>query len=195
MRLPILLKTARKAAAALLAAALLITVSAPALAAAGPVVPITDLVEHMKRFDGKEVTIIGQAIGERMVRGDYAWITLDDDPYSNRSIEEGAALIGMSNVSMSVWVLKPETDLISYYGGYKNKGSRVRVTGVFHRACKEHGGDTDIHASSLEVLHQGHPFGHGFQYWKLLVVIFLSIAIVLLWNVRRNRIKRAGRRL
>src|SRR5450756_1940772 len=72
--------------------------------------------------------------------------------YSNKSIEAGGQLVGMSNMSMSVWAEKIDSEDIKILGGYKNKGDRVMVTGVFNRACHEHGGDTDIHAFSVEVI-------------------------------------------
>ena len=156
-------------------------------------VPIKDLIENMKKYDGKTVTIGGEAIGDLMVRGTHAWFTVDDDPYSNKSIEGGGALVGMSNVSMSVWADKIDTENIKILGGYKNKGAMVRVTGVFHRACQEHGGDTDIHAFSVEVIGPGHPFSHHFQYGKLLAVLILGALVIFLWDLRRSRIKKAIR--
>jgi hypothetical protein len=156
-------------------------------------VPIKDLIENMKKYDGKTVTIGGEAIGDLMVRGTHAWFTVDDDPYSNKSIEAGGALVGMSNMSMSVWADMTDTENIKILGGYKNKGDQVTVTGVFHRACQQHGGDTDIHAFSVEVIRPGHPFMHHLQYWKLFTVLILTAVIVFLWDIRHSRIKKAIR--
>ena len=156
-------------------------------------VPIKDLIENMKTYDGKTVTIGGEAIGDLMVRGTHAWFTVDDDPYSNKSIEAGGELVGMSNISMSVWADKIDTDNIKILGGYKNKGDQVTVTGVFNRACQQHGGDTDIHAFSVEVIRPGHPFGRHLQYWKLFTVLMLAALIAFLWNIRRSSIKKAIR--
>lgn len=190
MSRPAIRKAFRLAATTLVTASVMLLVLGPAYAAAEPTVSITDLIDNMKKYDGLEVAISGEAIGERMVRRVYAWITVNDDPYSKKSREEGGELVGMSNVGIAVWVDSRDTDAITYYGGYKYRGDRVLVTGTFNRACKEHGGDTDIHARTLEVVREGHPFGHPFQYWKLFAVIILLIAIVLLWNARRGKIKR-----
>ena len=156
-------------------------------------VQVSQLVDNMKKYDGKVVTIQGEAIGDVMVRGTYAWITVDDDRYSKKSIEEGGELVGMSNSGIGIWVLEHDTREITIYGGYKNKGAIVRVTGVFNRACHEHGGDTDIHATSVEVLKPGHPFSHPFPYDKLLVVVLLTCAIALLWYWRSIKIKRLSK--
>lgn len=156
-------------------------------------VPIKDLIENMKKYDGQTVTIGGEVIGDLMVRGTHAWFTVDDDPYSNKSVEAGGELVGMSNMSMSVWADKTDTESMKILGGYKNKGDQVTVTGVFNRACHEHGGDTDIHAVSVEVIRPGRPFSHHFQYWKLLTVLILGATIVFLWDIRRGRIRKAIR--
>ena len=149
-------------------------------------VSITDLIENMKKYNGQQVTIEGEAIGDIMVRGDNAWITVNDDPFSKRSIEEGGKLVGMSNVGIGVWLPAADARQIKVLGGYKNRGAKVMVTGVFHRACAEHGGDTDIHASSLEVVQEGYPFPHRFQWEKLAAFLALCAASALLWHWRLN---------
>lgn len=163
--------------------------AAPA-AFANETVTIEELVSDMKKYDGKEVTIEGEAIGDVMVRGEYAWITVNDDAYSKRSLEEGGDFAGYSNIGIGVWVPKQYAESINLAGGYKVAGDHLRVTGIFNRACHEHGGDTDIHADSLEVTRSGHEIPHGFQYGKLLAVIILACAIAFLWNLRRSKIKR-----
>lgn len=159
-------------------------------ARADDTVQVSQLVKDMRKYDGKVVTIHGEAIGDVMVRGTYAWITVNDDRYSKKSIEESGELIGMSNSGIGVWVLERDTRDIKIYGGYKNKGAEVWLTGVFNRACHEHGGDTDIHATSLEVLKPGYPFSHPFPYDKLLTVVLLTCAIGLLWYWRGIKSKR-----
>jgi hypothetical protein len=176
--------------------ALLLAMSAllagPALA--DDTVQINELIKNMRKYDGKVVTIHGEAIGDVMVRGTYAWITVNDDRYSKKSVEEGGELIGMSNSGIGVWVPERDTRAINIYGGYKNKGAEVRVTGVFHRACHEHGGDTDIHATSVELLKRGYPFRHRFPYGRLLAVIVLTCVIGLLWYWRSVKTKKYSRR-
>lgn len=144
------------AAILVLAAAL----SGCAQAGAGDPVPSPNeigsarLVEHMKEYDGLTVTFTGEAVGEAMVRGDHAWIHLNDDAYYEKNIEEGAPL-GGQNSGMPVWVSADLAGKIQIFGDYKHQGDIARVTGVFHDACAEHGGDTDIHAESLEVVRPG----------------------------------------
>jgi len=44
---------------------------------------------------------------------------------------------------------------VTHAGGRLARGDTVEVTGVLHRACPQHGGDLDLHATRLEVLTTG----------------------------------------
>lgn len=169
-------------AVCLLALALVSAAASPARA--DDPVSITSLIEDMKKYDDQRVTIEGEAVGDIMVRGDNAWITVNDDEYSKKSIEEGGELVGMSNVGIGVWLPAADARQIEVLGGYKHRGAKVRLTGVFHRACAKHGGDTDIHADALKVVKQGYPFSHGFQWDRLAAFLALCVVIALLWYWR-----------
>jgi hypothetical protein len=190
----------------LLVLAAIVGTAAPAIAQQNPIeglppIPMnnpdsTELVNRMNvtgdvtkglYYDGKRITFHGEAIGEHMIRGAYAWIHLNDDAYMERNVEEGASLGGY-NSGMAVWV---PTDLITpidSYGDYKTEGSIVEVEGVFHGACSEHGGDMDIHATSLKVLRAGHPAIDYIRPWKIYVAIgLILIAAAFYWLDRRRR--------
>ncbi|MCE5188599.1 MAG: hypothetical protein LLF75_05400 [Eubacteriales bacterium] len=97
-----------------------------------------DLIDRAKDYDTTTVVYTGEVVGDILDRGEYAWLAVCD----------GSNTIGC-------YVTKAQADQISLVGGYGRKGDSVRITGVFHRACAEHGGDLDIHADSLEVLSIG----------------------------------------
>ncbi len=138
-------------------------------------------------WNGKTITFHGEAIGEVMVRGPYAWIHLNDDAYMERNVEEGAPLRGY-NSGMAVWVPAPLTGAIDSYGDYKHEGSIVEVKGVFNGACREHGGDMDIHATSLDVLRAGHVVVDPIPPWKLPLALGAAVtAGLLFWLERRYR--------
>jgi hypothetical protein len=156
-------------------------------------------VSNMQYYDGKEVTIEGETIGDIMHRGDYAWITVNDDPYSmpvegepgtGRSLEDGGTFAGLTNMGMAVWITREDAQDLHWFGGYKCRGDTVRVTGVFHRACTEHGGDTDIHAINLTLIESGYGYSHPFPVLKLLTVLLLSAVIAVLWTLRRRKIRK-----
>ena len=121
----------------LIIALLILAVPGVALAE-GDSVSSNDLIDHAKDYDGTTVVFEGEVIGDILSRGEYAWLAVYD----------GSNTIG-------VYVTAEQTKQISVVGGYGKRGDTVSVQGVFHRACAEHGGDLDIHASSVTVLSVG----------------------------------------
>jgi len=101
-------------------------------------VKINDLVEKAKEYDGQTVTLQAEAIGEVLERGDYAWININDK----------------SN-AIGVYVPISEAKKITFFGDYANTGDTLVIMGVMHNACKEHGGELDVHAESITILTKG----------------------------------------
>jgi hypothetical protein len=54
-----------------------------------------------------------------------------------------------------VVVSPQDAEVVTVYGDYRHQGDIVRISGVFHAACPEHGGDMDIHATDLSVVRAG----------------------------------------
>lgn len=145
----------------------------------------SQLVEHPRSYDGAEVVFTGEAIGEAMVRGDGAWIHLNDDGYMLHNVEEGAPLEGF-NSGQAVWLPAAEARKIEYFGDHRHQGDIVRVEGVFHAACVEHGGDMDIHATSLRVLKRGWVVKDPVQRPKLIWSLVLAPIALALWAIDRS---------
>lgn len=139
----------------------------------------TDLVEQPKEYDGEDVTFAGEVIGEAMVRGDMAWLHINDDAYYIKNVEEGAQLGGY-NSGMAVWLPAELTKGIDYFGDYEHEGDIIEVEGVFNAACAEHGGDMDIHATGLSVIEQGHEVIDEVKPQKVVwAVVLASIALAI----------------
>lgn len=135
----------------------------PACAAAeGAAVEVSssDLLNNWEDLDGREVIYRGEAVGDVMARGDHAWITVNDDHYSREALQEAGKLRG-GNSGIGIWLPVGEAEKIATLGRNKTQGDYVEVRGVFNADCMEHGGDFDIHASSLEVLAPGRPIDTG----------------------------------
>lgn len=45
---------------------------------------------------------------------------------------------------------------VEYVGRYRVVGDTVFLTGTFHRACAQHGGDMDIHTDTINIIKQGY---------------------------------------
>jgi hypothetical protein len=117
-------------------------------------VSTADLLQRWEEYDGREVVLTGEVVGDVMRRGDSAWITVNDDHYSRAARLEAGELRG-GNSGIGVWISAKEAGKIGTLGRYGSKGDLVEVRGVFNADCREHGGDFDLHAASLTVIEQG----------------------------------------
>jgi hypothetical protein len=143
-----------------------------------------ELVENANERDGQVVTFTGEAIGEAMRRGSMAWIHLNDDAYMWRNIEEGTTLGGY-NSGQAVWVAADLAERISFFGDFAHEGDVVEVTGVFHAACPEHGGDMDIHATGMRVVLVGHRVSDPVDPRHLVFALALAVAAALAFFLQR----------
>jgi len=144
------------------ALSLVLTLAASSVAYAQDITNFNDLIENGKAFDGKTVTIKGEAIGEIMKRGDYSWINISD----------GSNALG-------IWGETSIIDSVTTLGNYKHKGDIVEIEGEFHRACSEHGGDMDIHIKSLSVIEKGNKVTQPIDYNKVKFLALLSITALI----------------
>lgn len=178
--------SARAIVACLLAA---LFIGAPGVASAQQPSPndpsSAGLVERPKDFDGTSVEFVGEVVGDRMVRGEFAWLHLNDDPYYLKNVEEGAHLGGY-NSGQAVWLPRTLADKVTTIGDHDHEGDVVKVTGTFNAACGEHGGDMDIHADLLEVLTPGHPVEDPVHPWKIILALALLAAAGATWMVQRR---------
>ena len=132
----------------------------------------TELINNAKEYDGKTVVYEGEVIGDIMVRGEFAWINVND----------GQNAIG-------IWLDKNLPADILYTGSYKFKGDWVEVTGVFQRACLEHGGDLDIHAQTIRKIRQGRQILERLNTSKRNLGLVLLGVLCLVWILRRLKLK------
>ena len=125
-----------------------------------------ELINNAKLYDGKTVVYEGEVIGDVMVRGDYAWINLND----------GLNAIG-------IWIPKTLIKDILYEGSYKSKGDWLEVTGTFSRSCAYHGGDLDIHAQAIRKTGYGRAVTERLNLGKrnmfLVLMVILCLALIL----------------
>mgnify|MGYP001766669390 CR=1 FL=1 len=124
----------------------------------------TALINQAKEYDGKTVTYAGELIGEIMRRGEFAWVNISDGEHS-----------------IGVWINAALLKDINFTGNFKTRGDTVEVTGVFYRACPEHGGDLDIHAQGLRKLASGRMVGEKLNSDKLTLIIVLLVALPCIW--------------
>jgi len=109
------------------------------------------LVAEVRAHDGQRVILEGEVIGSLLPRGTYVWANVGD----------GVTAVG-------VWMPRAWAGQIRYRGAYATQGDRVRVEGVFHAACPQHGGDADLHADAVTLVERGHhrlPVVPAWRWW------------------------------
>jgi hypothetical protein len=124
----------------------------------------SELIKNAGEYDGKTIIYSGEAIGDIMLRGESAWVNVSD-----------------GDNALGIWMSASLAKEINFTGGYKNRGDSLEITGVFHRACPEHGGDLDIHARSMRKLKAGGPISRGLDPGKKNAIIILFGVLVLIW--------------
>jgi len=132
----------------------------------------TELINNAKLYDGKIVTYEGEVIGDVMVRGEYAWINVND----------GKNVVG-------IWIDKNSAKDILYAGSYESRGDWLEITGVFRRACLEHGGDLDIHAQAILKIRQGRRVAERLNMGKRNLVFVLFGVLCLVWILKPLKFK------
>lgn len=123
-----------------------------------------ELIKNAKQYDGKLVVYTGEVIGDVMLRKENAWVNIND-----------------GDNALGIWMSASLAEEINYEGSYKSRGDSLEVTGIFHRACPEHGGDLDIHAQSLRKTANGRMTSERTNSDKRSLSLILGGALLLIW--------------
>lgn len=154
-----------------IASIFILLLTMPVLANTSPIISSSELIEKIDEYNGKTVVFQGEAIGEKMPRDNGVWINISDAPSS----------------AIGIWFAFEDAEKIRTLGNYDFTGDIVKIEGVFHKACKEHKGEIDIHAASVEVVEQGSPVTHPVSTEEIWPAIILSLtAVVLGIKIRKS---------
>ncbi len=127
-----------------------------------------DLINNAKQYDGKTISYKGEVIGDVMIRGDRAWLHVND-----------------GYVAIGIWAPKKMIQDIGYIGDYHKKGDTVEVSGTFHRSCLEHGGDLDIHATEIKKITAGSPVIQPISRKKVYIGVYSLILVLLFYALKK----------
>ncbi len=133
----------------------------------------TELINNAKQYDGKVVDYRGEVIGDIMIRGQYAWVNIND----------GQNAVG-------IWTTKALIKDITHKGSYGFKGDVVEITGKFNRSCSEHGGDLDIHAQTMCKVTSGKQIFESLDFNKIKIALILLGVLLLLYILNLITLKR-----
>jgi hypothetical protein len=157
--------TGRGWRAVLLAGIAAVWLGADAYAEALRVDSFLSLVREGKRYDGMEIEIEGEAVGDVMLRGTYAWVNI-------RSSED---------VALGIVVTPDQARRISRTGDYFHAGDRLRVTGTFYRFAPRYGGETCVVAREMRVVREGSATPHPAARRRVRAAISLMAFAILLF--------------
>lgn len=141
--------------ALLVAAFLVLTGALPALATD---VPAGELDALPNRYDGRELTVVGEVVGDYSTRGEIVWIQLNDDPYVSGPLLERERPSG-TNTSIAVRFPIELFDRAAWGdpGRYGTRGPILRFSGVFHHNDPDRGGETYVEAHAVQIVDPSRP--------------------------------------
>jgi len=123
-----------------------------------------ELIKNAKEYDGKLVVYCGEVIGDVMLRKEFVWVNIND-----------------GDNALGIWMGANLAKEINFTGSYKSRGDVLEITGIFHRACLEHGGDLDIHAQAIRKTANGRLLSQKLNFDKVVLSLILLGALFLIW--------------
>ncbi|MFA5090272.1 MAG: DNA-binding protein [Candidatus Omnitrophota bacterium] len=138
------------------------------LAVYAQAIPSSELINNAKQYDGKAVVYEGEVIGVIMERGGHVWLNVND-----------------GKNSIGIWAQRNLVSALHHAGSYKAKGDWLAISGIFHRACLEHGGDLDIHALRIDNIKPGKAIPQRLNTGKMHFVLLLTGVLCLVLILRQ----------
>jgi hypothetical protein len=152
-------------------------------------VTVTELDSEPDRWNGTEVTVVGELVGDYSPRRQVVWVQLNDDSYARSPLLESGERTGANTgigVRMSFELFEPET--WGPPGRYQTRGPIVAVTGTFHHNDPV-SGETFIEAGQLVLVEPARSLEYAVPIARLVLGgATLAMGLVLgAYAVRRRR--------
>ena len=97
------------------------------------------LLEQQDRLDSKQISFHGEVVGQPIYEKKGVFVNVMDQEFN----------------ALGIYMDKSMVAKITHYGRYGTRGDFVKVSGIFHKVCTQHGGDTDLHADEIQILKKG----------------------------------------
>jgi len=145
------------------------------------------LLNSPEEFNGKQVTVVGELIGDYGLRDDGTiWTQLNGDPYATAPLRDGGRLSG-GNIGIGVHGAAALFSGLDGPGRYNRVGPVVSVTGTWRYHDPDRGGETYLEIEVLEVVRRGYPLKEAVSMGTLLVGSLLVLAAAgVLVTIRRR---------
>jgi len=153
-----------------------------------------ELIENSDYYDRRTVVYRGEVVCDVLGRGEYSWITVNDDHYGHKPVREYEELKG-GNTGMGVYCRSDMLEEVTWVGSYRTAGDLIKVTGVFYKASPRHGGDTMIEAEEISVIRKGWRVtarrGLAGEVAALILLVIAALALGAVWLNRGGNHRRA----
>ena len=141
---------------------------------------IASLADEASIYNGQTVQVVGEVVGDKISADkDNYWITVEAEAPNDSS-------------TISAYVSETLASRVDTYGCYGVTGTRVQVRGVYHQACDEHEGLSDLHVTNLEVSNPGftHPdtFIAG-DFVPGILLMLVGLVVMLSFRFVRERMR------
>jgi len=154
----------------LIAAALLASSRLSAAAPEDEAIPVDTLIAQARNYDGKEVVIVGELVGDIMARKEGCWLNI----------------LGKNNVAIGVMADRNIIRDVSIAGDYYHHGDYLRVKGTMRRFAANLGGETCIIAKEVVIVRKGYPVAHSLSWKRLEAGIVLTGASIIFGIIVRT---------
>lgn len=136
-------------------------------------------------FDGLEVRLIGEVVGDVLARDGGAWLTLNDDAHAlGAGPLVGHGVRAGTNHGLAVWAPTGTYEQLAAPGRAARRGDIVVVVGTLRRADPEDGGGLSVRATGIEVLVPGASATAPFHRTQALVALVALAGVGLAGAVR-----------
>ncbi len=155
-------------------------------------VPVSELDADPATWNGTDVAVTGEIIGDYSIRDDVVWFQLNDDPYTAAPLGESRVLQG-GNVGIGVRILRSDwSSAWGEPGRYGQRGPIVEVTGTFRHNSPDDQGETFIDGSRIRLVEAGRPIENPPASVGRAVVggVLAVVGLALYWLGRRPRYRR-----
>ncbi len=130
---------------------------------------ISDMISNPGIYNGKFLTVQGQAVGSVMRRGDYAWVNMTD----------GTQTLGF-------WMTYSLARQIKYTASYDFKGDLLTVEGTFVAMSLKHDGDMEFDVSKIVKIIPGEKIVHTIDFDRIIFLIVISVIALFLWILKKK---------
>lgn len=143
---------------------------------------LVDLAGADDYYDGQTVQIVGEVIGDIIKEGfddGHVWVTL-----TSTSPEH--------DETVTVFMTASQAAIIDTLGGYGRTGTILQVRGVYHLACSDHQGLSDIHVENVNVVEPGSRDPDVFAWRDFMpgvAGLLFAGALLLVFHLLRQRLR------